>query len=658
MNKFRSIGALLSVVTGLLVILLITVFAYAAKKAYDRREHAALLLRTVDVLDNVFAASEALRLEQGEINAALTRPEPADAPMLAKIVQLHRNVEDALRRTHESANLEANGNIPDLAPILRAGTHYRLEYAKALMNIRRPVANRTAMARNEWSESVNVVLALVNKHTRERSMYIADASALNNEMTKIVRMAWSMREVIGLDRVLLADAINNRQRISSEQLQKFAEQEGNLNYPWGVLKSDRTELPTFPAGLKQAVDVVGKIYFREVRPERRRILDALGMGRVPPYSVSQWLNESDRALRAIRDVVREAFVLTRQSTVTTLEEANREFYLALLLMLLSFGLSTFSLIYVIFQVIRPLQAIAGAMRAVAEGDLAHRIPYPERRDEIGEFARALCQFRYNVIERRRLEEDLREHQIAKESAEASSRIKSQFLANMSHELRTPLNAIIGFSELTRNQIYGPLQRQYREYANIIFESGHHLLHLVSDILDISKIEAGKFVLDISDLDLAENVDYCIRLMKGRAAERGIILKTSLPAGKCTFPADRRAFRQILLNLLSNAIKFSRPNAEVKVTVEVVTEKLILAVRDYGIGMSENLLARIGRPFEQAVNDPVRAREGAGLGLSLVFALIHHHGGSVRIESQEGLGTTVTCEFPLVGERRSGAETAA
>jgi len=229
---------------------------------------------------------------------------------------------------------------------------------------------------------------------------------------------------------------------------------------------------------------------------------------------------------------------------------------------------------------------------------------------------------------------------------------------MSHELRTPLNAIIGFSDLMQNQMFGPLQKQYRDYATIINESGNHLLNLVSDILDIAKIEAGKFVLDFQSIDLTESVAYCVRLVKKRADERGIKLVTLLPAQGLLFTADQRAFRQILLNLLSNAIKFSRPGDEVEISARVSGERLAITVRDHGIGMSESLLARVGRPFEQAINDPVHAREGTGLGLSLVRSLVTQHGGGINIESREGSGTSVTFELPLTQSATKAADAAA
>jgi len=522
----------------------------------------------------------------------------------------------------------------------------------------RPLQQRTSAIHTEWPQAMNGLVAVINLRTRVRSMYIADASALNNEMTKIIRMAWSMREILGRDRLLVGQAIISGKRLTSDQMQQFAEQEGNLNYPWAVLSSDRTDLPTFPAALAHAVDNVATVYFGRVRGVRRSILNALEIGRPVPLTALQWLEESDRGLIAITDVSRGAFQLTRDGMVKSLNAANRQFDIALMLMVLSISLASFTLVYVIVRIIRPLRVIIGAMQSVAGSDLGHPIPFLKRRDEIGQFARSLKLFRDNIIEKRKLEEALRENLIAKETAEASSKVKSQFLANMSHELRTPLNAIIGFSDLLQNQMFGPLQKQYRDYASIINESGNHLLNLVSDILDIAKIEAGKFVLDFQSVDLTESVAYCVRLVKKRADERNIKLVTLLPAQGLTFSADQRAFRQILLNLLSNAIKFSRPGDEVELSARATGERLAITVRDHGIGMSESLLARVGRPFEQAINDPVHAREGTGLGLSLVHALVAQHGGVINIESREGAGTAVTFELPRAQAQANAANAAA
>jgi signal transduction histidine kinase len=398
--------------------------------------------------------------------------------------------------------------------------------------------------------------------------------------------------------------------------------------------------------LKPVVAAFDKIYLGQIHVARRAILNALSAGAPPPLTARQWLTMSDQEVDTLSAISTTAFAITRANVAGALDQSNRELDIALVLMVLSISLASFTLFYVILRVIKPLRAITDAMQAVANNKLDHSIPFQERRDEIGQFARALRMFRDSVIEKSRLEEELQDNQMAKETAEASSRVKSQFLANMSHELRTPLNAIIGFSDLLQNQMFGPLHKQYHDYATIIHESGNHLLNLVSDILDIAKIEAGKFVLNCQLIDLGDSVDYCMRLIKTRADERDIKLVALLPAQGLTFTADQRAFRQILLNLLSNAVKFSRPGGEVEISARIAGQRLALTVRDHGIGMSENLLSRIGRPFEQAISDPAHAREGTGLGLSLVRSLVLQHGGTLKIESREGSGTAVICELPL------------
>jgi len=244
-----------------------------------------------------------------------------------------------------------------------------------------------------------------------------------------------------------------------------------------------------------------------------------------------------------------------------------------------------------------------------------------------------------------LEKALVDSRVAQETAETSSRVKSEFLANMSHELRTPLNAVIGFSDIMQHQLKGPLSPAYREYATLINESGSHLLNLVSDILDLAKIEAGKFSIDPHEMNLVETIDLCLRLTQRRAEEGDIKLVKTVPSDRVMFIADPRACKQILLNLLSNAVKFTRRSGTVEIIATAGRESVSLKVRDTGIGIPADLLPRLGNAFEQGSNDPMLAREGTGLGLALVKALVSQHGGSVSIESRENFGTTVSIELP-------------
>ena len=234
------------------------------------------------------------------------------------------------------------------------------------------------------------------------------------------------------------------------------------------------------------------------------------------------------------------------------------------------------------------------------------------------------------------------HQIASETAESASRAKSEFLANMSHELRTPLNAIIGFSEMMQREMFGPLgDRRYKEYSGDILSSGQHLLALINDILDMSKIEAGKLTLRPEPLDLIEIVEDVIRLVRTRAEAGGLTLAVEIPALP-TVEADYRALKQILLNLLSNAVKFTPRGGRVEITAaEGPDRRVRISVRDTGIGIAEADLSRLARPFEQIESQHSKTQQGTGLGLALTKSLVERHGGALDIESQSGVGTTVS-----------------
>lgn len=235
---------------------------------------------------------------------------------------------------------------------------------------------------------------------------------------------------------------------------------------------------------------------------------------------------------------------------------------------------------------------------------------------------------------------------AKEAAERAYAAKSQFLANMSHELRTPLNAIIGFSEMMQRQLLGPIgSDRYLDYIAGIRESGEHLLDLISDILDMSKIEAGKYELDLEELNVAKVIKLAIHMMEGRATEAKIRITADLSNESLLVVADRRALMQVLLNLMSNSVKFTEPGGAVRVECIEREDYLSIKVHDNGIGIPANMLKNITRPFEQAASHYTRKHEGTGLGLSITKELIELHGGSLHIDSTVGVGTTVTVRLP-------------
>ena len=302
-----------------------------------------------------------------------------------------------------------------------------------------------------------------------------------------------------------------------------------------------------------------------------------------------------------------------------------------------------------------ISVLKGRLRAL----LRHKYLHEQHRRIIDEFKRQedsleraveerTRELKAEIAERERAEEELRR---AKEIAEAASRAKTEFLANMSHELRTPLNAIIGFSDMIRNQVFGKvadcaMSQKYLEYIDNIHDSGCHLLKIINDILDVSRIEVGKVKLNEELLDLREVVKATERLIHSQADKNKVKVIPALPDSFPMLLGDERILKQTVLNLVSNAVKFTPEGGSVTISTEVAGDGWMeLRVKDTGIGIASEDHSKVMQPFGQVDSSLSRRHEGTGLGLPLSKTFMELHGGALLLDSALGEGTTITLRFP-------------
>ena len=249
----------------------------------------------------------------------------------------------------------------------------------------------------------------------------------------------------------------------------------------------------------------------------------------------------------------------------------------------------------------------------------------------------------DVTERRKL----RESEIARLAAEEACRTKSDFLANMSHELRTPLNSVIGFSEVLQDELYGPMNEKQREYVNNIHVSGRHLLSLINDILDLSKVESGKMELELSAFPLRDMLGDSLAMFKEKALRGAVGIHLELdPEADADIMADQRKLKQIMFNLLSNAIKFTPAGGTLKVSARRMPDFVEIAVADTGIGIKAQDIPKLFKPFTQLGSVYTKGFEGTGLGLALSKRLVELHGGRIRVKSKFGTGSRFSFTIPL------------
>jgi len=426
--------------------------------------------------------------------------------------------------------------------------------------------------------------------------------------------------------------------------------EVNLKFIWDVI----TRIKIGDRGLAYVVDLRGQLI---AHPDISLVLQKLDLSAFPQVRAAREAKSGDDAGRvSISRSLQGREVLTAYASIAPLgwlvfveqplTEAFAPLYASLartgLLLLAGLGLAVVASLYVARRMVTPIRAIQAGAAQIARGRLDQRIEVRTGDElealasEFNNMAKQLAEV-YAELERKVAE---RTRQL-----EVANRHKSAFLANMSHELRTPLNAVIGFSEVLQERMFGDMNEKQLEYVNDINESGKHLLSLINDILDLSKIEAGRMELDLSKFHVPSAIGNALTLMRERAGRHLVTLRSAVDEQVGEITGDERKFKQILLNLLSNAVKFTPEGGKVEVRASRLDGKIEIAVADNGIGIAPEDHRAVFEQFRQSGTDYTRKSQGTGLGLALTRKFVELHGGSIRLQSEPGKGSTFSFTLP-------------
>ena len=431
--------------------------------------------------------------------------------------------------------------------------------------------------------------------------------------------------------------------------------EVNLKFVWEVV----SRIQIGKAGLAYVVNSAGTLI---AHPDISLVLQKTDMSRLAQVAALARGEGTDAPIA--RDLKGEE-VLTAHARIPTLNwtvfvelplaEAFAPLYASVvrigLLLLAGLVLSMLASLYLARRMVEPIRAIQAGAARIGVGQLEQRIEV-HTGDELEALSEQFNKMAVDLKEsysglERKVEERTRDLEVA-------NRHKSEFLANMSHELRTPLNAIIGFSEVLQERMFGEMNEKQTEYIDDIHGSGKHLLSLINDILDLSKIEAGRMELDLATFSVPEAIGNALTLIRERALRHGIELTASIDPAVGEISADERKFKQILLNLLSNAVKFTPEGGRIAVAARPGGGLIEVSVTDTGIGIAPKDQEAVFEEFRQVGQDYTRKAEGTGLGLALTRKFVELHGGKIRLKSEPGKGSTFTFTLPLEPARSVAA----
>lgn len=635
-----ALGTLLSVLA--MVILILT--------HWQEQRTTADRIANITVAGLLLDAAREIALERGLTQTALLEEEEPAQPVLDALQLQRIKADAAFLRAVDLARMQGSAPAHNARIARLSNSHGEIVHLRRLVDAQLATggSRHNPSLSDKWQPQITTFIMQLQE-ANEAMAYAASGDEFLLGLLRIRDAAWGMSEYAGRERALISGLIAQGVGPDEPTLRRLLNYEGRVFGYWETLQTSAGNIPA-PGPLRITVANAKRRFIDDFQPRRAAIYRAIGTAAPYPLSAHEWFSLSTEAIDALWTVERAA----GQAISEHLNASGR-------LNIITFGLNTSLILipaliliglgYLSFvSFIKPLKVLGETLLQLARGAEKTDIPYARRQDEVGALARAISAFKQSRIEHRRLEEEVRRRRNVEASlveeklkAEMSNRAKSAFLSHMSHELRTPLNAIIGFSDILRLESFGSLSNpRYVEYAGYIGDSGHHLLGIINDLLELSRIDNNDFTISTEKIPAADIVTFCARTVSD-GANAGRVLVNGDGGG--VIDADPRLLRQVLINLLSNALKYS-PHDTI-VTVEVVSDAagaLGFQVIDQGKGIPEDKLEAVMQPFLQ-LDDRGLTNHGLGLGLFLANRFMQLHGGHIELVSAPGRGTMATAWLP-------------
>ena len=648
MRRAPSVRLIFQATFGLMATVLLVACALSAAYAYDRWKAAERAEAVLDISRDLFAAMQDMRMERGVLAAVLDTGDPVRSTSALQQVALAR-----ARSDRALASAQAKLERTDL-PLGGADVAALAEERRLFLNARRDAdralststAGPATAAEESWISADDRMVEAVAELSSRLSVVADRDDPFISRMMTFTRLAWAARSAAGDEWLALHKALL-RGELPLVTREAVARDSGEVEATWTMLRN-LARLREPPPPLTAQIGRADRLYFGAAKALQAAMVADLIAGRSAEATGAAWRISAQPGLASLMGVATTAFQLAGEEAGQQAEAARLRFYGVLTLMAAVLGFGWAASLAVIRRFVQPMAEVTAAMRKVAIGELEGEIPYLDRTDEIGAMAQALGVFRENARAKDRIETELTRTEVAREAAEAASRIKSQFLANMSHEIRTPLNGVLGMVQAMEREEASPAQY---ERLRTIRESGETLLQILNDVLDFSKIEAGKLELHVEAFDLGQLIRRACAVFADTAAAKGLELHWDVtPSAEGVWEGDPARIRQMLMNLLSNAVKFTGAGW-VSVTAAAHEDGLRLTVRDTGDGIAPEHLPRLFGKFSQADESITRRFGGTGLGLAICRELAGMMDGEIGVESTLGQGSAFSLRLPL---RRLGA----